>query len=120
MWLRTKARAAKAAWEKILLDELFLFSGGLEGAWSCADGWTDHVELPAEGRRWPREGITSEKKQGAAEGDDERAGVQLEDSQVSMRRRNFIHQFNASAQHTAVVNALRFLFGRNAACTCSS
>lgn len=91
MWLR--AKAAKAAWERILLDEFFLFSGGLEGAWSCADGWTEdaggteELPVPAGGRRHPIEGDTSEKqKQHSAEREDGRTGVLLEDSQVSMRR----------------------------------
>lgn len=39
MWLaHTKTRAARA-WEGILLDEIFLFAGGVEGAWSNDEGW---------------------------------------------------------------------------------
>lgn len=103
MWLR--AKAAKAAWERILLDELFLFSGGLEGAWSCAEGWTEkaggteELPVPAGGRRHLNEEHTSEKQmQCSAEREDGRTGVLLEDSQVSMWHGSFVDS-NVRAQH---------------------
>lgn len=107
MWLRAKARAAKASWERILLDELFLFSGGLEGAWSCADGWTDNTgteELPAGDRRCSNEEHTSEtQKRCSAERENGRTGVLLEDSQVSMRHGSFVDS-NVRAQHNGQIS----------------
>lgn len=104
MWLQAKARAAKAAWERILLDEFFLFSGGLEGVWSCADGWTEDAGttgelVPPRGRRHPNEEHTGEKQRWcSAERENARTGVLLEDSQVSVRHGSFVDS-NVRAQH---------------------
>lgn len=38
-WLQKRLHAAKESWEKIVLDEVFVFSGGLEGSWRRDDGW---------------------------------------------------------------------------------
>lgn len=61
MWLHATKRAAREAWEKILLDELFLFSGGLEGAWSSDAGWTKTVPRGTSHREngHPRAGVFS-------------------------------------------------------------
>lgn len=42
MWLEARTRAAITSWEKIILDEIFVFCGGQEGSWSNDDGWTDN------------------------------------------------------------------------------
>lgn len=115
MWLRAKARAAKAAWERILLDEFFLFSGGLEGAWSCADGWTEDAGtteelVPAGGRRHPNEEHTSDKQRRcSAEREDARTGVLLEDSQVSVRHGSFVDS-NVRAQHNGQKSSVYLCF----------
>lgn len=44
-WLQRRAKAIKERWERILLEELFLFSGGLEGAWTTSSGWVPGKEL---------------------------------------------------------------------------
>lgn len=44
-WLRRKTQVIKESWERILLEELFVFSGGLEGAWVTSSGWVSGKEL---------------------------------------------------------------------------
>lgn len=45
-WLQRRAQEIKKSWERILLEELFVFSGGLEGAWvTTSPGWIPGKEL---------------------------------------------------------------------------
>lgn len=44
-WLQKRAQAIKERWERILLEELFVFSGGLEEAWVTSSGWVSCKEL---------------------------------------------------------------------------
>lgn len=54
-WLQRRAQAIKESWERILLEELFVFSGGLEGAWVTSSGWIPGKEL---GHNDGRTGVT--------------------------------------------------------------
>lgn len=43
-WLRRKTQVIKESWERVLLEELFVFSGGLEGTWVTSSGWVPGKE----------------------------------------------------------------------------
>lgn len=67
-WLQRRAQVLKESWERILLEELFVFSGGLERqnkkTWLMVAGW-----IPNKDTRQRHS---------------DRAGVLLEDGRVSL------------------------------------
>lgn len=43
-WLQRRTQVIKERWERILLEEFFVFSGGLEGAWVTSSGWVKELQ----------------------------------------------------------------------------
>lgn len=63
-WIQKRTQAIKESWERVLLEELFVFSGGFEGAWLTVAGW-----IPTEDTR---------------QQNNDRAGVLCEGGRVSL------------------------------------
>lgn len=80
-WLQRRTHAIKESWERILLEELFVFSGGSEGTWLTVAGW-----IPSKDTR---------------QRTNDRAGVLLEDGRVSLSSNKVILRIQKGKKNVA-------------------